>query len=74
MFDGVVFNHTFQVKVDAVSDFSKGAEFTEAVLGYFGAIRAPAAGLSHDQLSAASRLQKILARVDGCNGPEQGNA
>jgi len=26
------------------------------------------------QLVAVSRLQKILARVDGCQGPEQGNA
>ena len=62
-----------RLNVEAFSNF-KADQFTEAVLGCFGAISAPAAGLSQEQLAAASRLQKIMARVDGCSGGEQGNA
>ena len=41
-------------------------------MGCFGAIRADTAGLSPEQLAAASRLAKILARVDRCSSDVMG--
>ena len=73
LFRGDVFDGTFELQVNAHSS-SSGRTFVHGVLGCVGTISAPAAGLNDEQLAATSRLQKILARVDGCSGPEQNNA